>query len=90
MAVPFTCSFNGLDTLVFGTRGNHLQERRLKICGGRSPLMTQHCAMPQRNLLLYGITRGKRLVVLVCRRKAVASLCATSQAGGAGRNYMDG
>jgi exodeoxyribonuclease V alpha subunit len=33
---------------------------------------TQHYVMLQRNLLYTGITRGKRLVVLVGQRKAVA------------------
>ncbi|MCF3947839.1 SF1B family DNA helicase RecD2 [Acidiphilium iwatense] len=36
------------------------------------PLMTQHYMMLQRNLLYTGITRGKRLVVLVGQRKALA------------------
>ena len=36
------------------------------------PMLTQHYAMLQRNLLYTGITRGKRLVVLVGQRKAVA------------------
>ena len=36
------------------------------------PVLTQHYAMLQRNLLYTGITRGKRLVVLVGTRKAVA------------------
>jgi exodeoxyribonuclease V alpha subunit len=36
------------------------------------PLLTQHYAMLQRNLLYTGITRGKRLVVLVGQPKAVA------------------
>ena len=36
------------------------------------PIMMQHYAMLQRNLLYTGITRGKRLVVLVGSRKAVA------------------
>ena len=35
-------------------------------------VMTQHYAMLQRNLLYTGVTRGKRLVVLVGQRKAVA------------------
>ncbi len=34
--------------------------------------MTQHYAMLQRNLLYTGITRGKRLVVLVGQKKAIA------------------
>jgi len=36
------------------------------------PILTQHYAMLQRNLLYTGITRGKRLVVLVGQKKAVA------------------
>ena len=36
------------------------------------PVLTQHYAMLQRNLLYTGITRGKRLVVLVGQRKALA------------------
>jgi exodeoxyribonuclease V alpha subunit len=36
------------------------------------PVLTQHYPMLQRNLLYTGITRGKRLVVLVGSRKAVA------------------
>jgi len=36
------------------------------------PVLTQHYAMLQRNLLYTGVTRGKRLVVLVGQRKAVA------------------
>jgi len=36
------------------------------------PVMTQHYAMLQRNLLYTGVTRGRRLVVLVGQRKAVA------------------
>jgi hypothetical protein len=36
------------------------------------PVMTQHYAMLQRNLLYTGVIRGKRLVVLVGQKKAVA------------------
>jgi len=36
------------------------------------PLHTQHSVMLQRNLLYTGLTRGKRLVVLVGSRKALA------------------
>ena len=36
------------------------------------PLATQHYAMLARNLLYTGVTRGKRLVVLVGQRKALA------------------
>jgi exodeoxyribonuclease V alpha subunit len=36
------------------------------------PVLTQHYAMLQRNLLYTGVTRGKKLVVLVGQKKAVA------------------
>jgi exodeoxyribonuclease V alpha subunit len=35
------------------------------------PVVTQHYTMLQRNLLYTGLTRGKRLVVLIGQRKAV-------------------
>ncbi len=35
------------------------------------PVMTQHYAMLQRNLLYTGVTRGKRLVILLGQKKAV-------------------
>ena len=36
------------------------------------PVMTQHYTMLVRNLLYTGVTRGKKLVVLVGQRKAIA------------------
>ena len=36
------------------------------------PILTQHYAMLQRNLLYTGVTRGKRLVVFVGQKKAIA------------------
>jgi exodeoxyribonuclease V alpha subunit len=36
------------------------------------PVTTQHWAMLRRNLLYTGVTRGRRLVVLVAQPKAVA------------------
>jgi exodeoxyribonuclease V alpha subunit len=36
------------------------------------PIMTQHYAMLQRNLIYTGVTRGKKLVVLVGQKKAIA------------------
>jgi exodeoxyribonuclease V alpha subunit len=36
------------------------------------PVLTQHYAMLQRNLLYTGVTRGKRLVVLVGQPRAIA------------------
>jgi exodeoxyribonuclease V alpha subunit len=39
------------------------------------PLATQHYKLLQRNLIYTGITRGKRLLVLVGQKKALASQC---------------
>jgi exodeoxyribonuclease V alpha subunit len=36
------------------------------------PILTQHYAMLQRNLLYTAVTRGKRLVLLVGPKKAIA------------------
>lgn len=36
------------------------------------PVLTQHYAMLQRNLIYTGVTRGKRLVILLGQKKAVA------------------
>jgi exodeoxyribonuclease V alpha subunit len=36
------------------------------------PVLTQRSPMPQRDLLYTGVTRGKRLVVFVGQKKAVA------------------
>ncbi len=44
------------------------------------PVMTQHYAMLARNLLYAGVTRGKRLVVLVGQRRALAIVVKTGGA----------
>ena len=53
------------------------------------PLVTQHYMMLARNLLYTGVTRGKRLVVLVGQRKALASRSATRARDGAGPNWAN-
>jgi exodeoxyribonuclease V alpha subunit len=45
------------------------------------PLSTQHYPMLRRNLVYTGITRGKRLVVLVGQRKALTIAVRDSRAG---------
>jgi hypothetical protein len=54
------------------------------------PVLTQHYPMLQRNLLYTGLTRGKRLVILVGQKKAIAIAVPTRQAGGVGRNSTNG
>jgi exodeoxyribonuclease V alpha subunit len=44
----------------------------LTLIVARHPLTTQHYTMLARNLLYTGVTRGRRLVVLVGQRKALA------------------
>jgi hypothetical protein len=53
------------------------------------PLTTQHYPMLQRNLVYTGVTRGKRLVVLVGQRKALAIAVKGKQTSG-GRNCGNG
>ncbi len=43
------------------------------------PLSTQHYPMLQRNLVYTGVTRGRKLVVLVGQRKALAIAVAGQQ-----------
>jgi exodeoxyribonuclease V alpha subunit len=45
------------------------------------PLATQHYPMLARNLLYTGVTRGKRLVVLVGQREALAIAVKTRGSG---------
>ena len=54
------------------------------------PLMTQHYVMLRRNLLYTGVTRGKRLVVLVGQRKAIAIAVRAASDVGAGRSCANG
>jgi hypothetical protein len=53
--------------------------------------MTQHYTMLQRNLLYTGVTRGKRLVVLVGQKKKAVAIAVRSVSGGAvGRSLASG
>jgi hypothetical protein len=54
------------------------------------PVLTQHYAMLQRNLLYTSITRGKRLVVLVGQKKAIAIAVRNVRVGDAGRSSTSG
>ena len=54
------------------------------------PLTTQHYPMLQRNLVYTGVTRGKRLVVLIGQRKALAIAVKGRGRGGDGRNCGNG
>ena len=64
--------FGELDTLVLAYAATIHKSQGSEYPAVVIPVLTQHYAMLQRNLLYTGITRGKRLVVLVGQRKAVA------------------
>jgi exodeoxyribonuclease V alpha subunit len=64
--------FGELDTLVPAYAATIHKSQGSEYPAVVIPLMTQHYAMLQRNLLYTGVTRGKRLVVLVGQKKAVA------------------
>ncbi len=67
-----TYLFGELDTLVLAYAATIHKSQGSEYPAVVIPVLTQHYAMLQRNLLYTGITRGKRLVVLVGQRKAVA------------------
>ena len=67
-----TYGFGELDTLVPAYAVTIHKSQGSEYPAVIIPLMTQHYTMLQRNLLYTGVTRGKRLVVLVGQKKAVA------------------
>jgi exodeoxyribonuclease V alpha subunit len=64
--------FGELDTLVPAYAATIHKSQGSEYPAVVIPVLTQHYTMLQRNLLYTGVTRGKRLVVLVGQRKAVA------------------
>lgn len=67
-----TYGFGELDTLVPAYAATVHKSQGSEYPAVVIPMLTQHYAMLQRNLLYTGITRGKKLVVLVGQRKAIA------------------
>ena len=64
--------FGELDTLVLAYATTIHKSQGSEYPAVVIPALTQHYAMLQRNLLYTGVTRGKKLVVLVGQKKAVA------------------
>ena len=64
--------FGELDTLVLAYAATIHKSQGSEYPAVVIPVMTQHYAMLQRNLLYTGVTRGKKLVILVGQPKAVA------------------
>jgi len=67
-----TYGFGELDTLVPAYATTIHKSQGSEYPAVVIPVLTQHYAMLQRNLLYTGVTRGKRLVVLVGQKKAIA------------------
>ena len=67
-----TYLFGELDTLVPAYAATIHKSQGSEYPAVVIPVMTQHYAMLQRNLIYTGITRGKKLVVLVGQKKAIA------------------
>ena len=64
--------FGELDTLVPAYAATIHKSQGSEYPAVVIPVMTQHYAMLQRNLLYTGLTRGKKLVILVGQRRAIA------------------
>ena len=64
--------FGELDTLVPAYAATIHKSQGSEYPAVVIPVLTQHYPMLQRNLLYTGVTRGKKLVVLVGQKKAVA------------------
>jgi exodeoxyribonuclease V alpha subunit len=67
-----TYGFGELDTLVPAYAVTIHKSQGSEYPAVVIPMMTQHYVMLQRNLLYTGVTRGRKLVVLVGQKKAVA------------------
>ncbi len=69
---PVTYGFGELDELVLAYATTIHKAQGSEYPAVVIPLTTQHYAMLARNLLYTGLTRGKRLVVLIGQRRALA------------------
>ena len=67
-----TFVFGELDTLVPAYAATIHKSQGSEYPAVVIPVMTQHYAMLQRNLIYTGVTRGKKLVVLIGQKRAVA------------------
>ena len=69
---PVTYAFGELDQIVLAYATTIHKSQGSEYPAVVIPVTTQHYMMLQRNLLYTGVTRGKRLVVLLGQKKAVA------------------
>jgi len=77
---PVAYGFSELDELVLAYATTIHKSQGSEYPAVVIPLTTQHYAMLARNLLYTGVTRGKRLVVLIGQRRALA-VAVRNQAG---------
>ena len=82
-----TYGFGELDTLVPAYAAAIHKSQGSEYPAVVIPVMTQHYPMLQRNLLYTGVTRGKRLVFSLARRRSLRLQFATYRAGDAGRSW---
>ena len=83
---PVTYGFGELDELVLAYATTIHKSQGSEYPAVVIPLTTQHYPMLQRNLLYTAVTRGKRLVVIVGQKKAMAIAVKGKQTGGGGRS----
>ena len=69
---PVTYGFGELDEIVLAYATTIHKSQGSEYPAVVIPLTTQHYPMLQRNLLYTAVTRGKRLVVIVGQKKAMA------------------
>jgi exodeoxyribonuclease V alpha subunit len=69
---PVTYGFGELDALVPAYAATIHKSQGSEFPAVVIPVFTQHYTLLQRNLLYTGVTRGRRLVVLVGQKKAIA------------------
>ncbi len=87
---PVTYGFGELDELVLAYATTIHKSQGSEYPAVVIPLTTQHYPMLQRNLLYTAVTRGKRLVVIVGQKKAMAIAVKGKQTGGGGRSSGSG
>jgi exodeoxyribonuclease V alpha subunit len=72
VARPVAYAFGELDQIVLTYATTIHKSQRSEFPAVVIPVTTQHYMMLQRNLLYTGVTRGKRLLILLGQKKAVA------------------
>jgi UvrD-like helicase C-terminal domain len=85
-----TYGFGELDTLVPAYAASIHKSQGLEYPAVVIPVMTQHYAMLQRNLLYTGSPAASGLWFWLARRRPSPSRCATSRVGGVGRSWASG